>query len=55
MKRLVFLNGKEEDSPAKKPKQGDTVSVRGYGRFIYTGSPTTSKKGKLNAELEIYV
>lgn len=54
-KRLVFLNGKEEDSPAKRPKPNDTVSVRGYGRFVYTGAPTTSKKGKLNAELEIYV
>ena len=54
-KRLVFLNGKEEDSPARKPKPNDTVSVRGYGRFVYTGAPTTSKKGKLNAELEIYV
>jgi hypothetical protein len=39
----------------KGPKEGDKVSVRGYGRFIYQGFDSTSRKGKLNAIVEVYV
>ena len=52
---LVFVNGKETASSAYTPKVGDKISVRGHGRLIYQGFDSTSRKGKLNAIVEIYV
>ena len=54
-KRLVFLNGAECESSSKILKPNDKVSVRGYGRFIYLGYETLTKKGRLNAVVEVYV
>ena len=54
-KGLVFLSGREISSPSKAPREGDVVSVRGYGRFIYLGIKSISKKGKLNIEIDLYV
>jgi RNA-binding protein YlmH len=52
---LVFVNGKETVSSSYAPKEGDKISVRGHGRFIYKGFDSTSRKGKLNAIVELYV
>ena len=54
-KRLVYLNGEECESGSKALKEGDTVSVRGHGRFVYHGYLSLTKKGRLNAEVEIYI
>jgi RNA-binding protein YlmH len=54
-KRLVFASGREIESTSYSPKEGEKISVRGYGRFIYRGFKTLSKKGKLNAIVEIYI
>jgi RNA-binding protein YlmH len=54
-KGLVFLSGKEITSPSRAPLKNEVVSVRGHGRFIYLGEKSLSKKGKINAEVEIYV
>lgn len=54
-KRLVFLSGREVDSVSKAPKADEVVSVRGYGRFIYRGVQSLSKKGKLNIEVDVYI
>ena len=52
---LVFVNGKETVSSSYTPKVGDKISVRGHGRFIYQGFDSTSRKGKLNAIVSVYV
>lgn len=52
---LVFVNGRVRDSVSYVPKEGDKVSVRGHGRFIYRGFDSTSRKGKLNALVDVYV
>lgn len=52
---LVFVNGKETVSSSYTPKDGNKISVRGHGRFIYKSFDSTSRKGKLNAIVEIYV
>ena len=52
---LVFVNGKETTSSSYTPKNGDKISVRGHGRFIYQGFDSTSRKGKLNALVDVYV
>lgn len=52
---LVFLSGREISSPSKLPREGEVVSVRGHGRFIFRGTKSLSKKGKLNIEIDLYV
>ena len=54
-KRLIFVNGKCTESTSYTPKADEIISVRGHGRFIYRGVVGTSKKGKLNAEVEVYI
>ena len=52
---LVFVNGKETSSSSYTPKIGDKISVRGHGRLVYQGFDSTSRKGKLNALVDVYV
>ena len=54
-KKLVFIDGVLIESPSKTPKTDNVVSVRSYGRFIYLGGDSFSKKGKLNASVLVYV
>ncbi|MBQ9070968.1 MAG: hypothetical protein IJY23_06465 [Clostridia bacterium] len=54
-KRLVFVSGRLLENNSYTPKTDDVISVRGYGRFIYRGVSSLSKKGKLNADIDVYV
>ena len=54
-KRLVFADGREIESVSYNPKVGQVISVRGYGRFIYRGYDSLTKKGKKNIDVEVYV
>ena len=54
-KRLVFVNGRCIESTSYTPKPGEVISARGHGRLIYRGYDSTSKKGKLNVSVELYV
>ena len=54
-KRLVYANGKEIDSSSYTPKENEKISVRGLGRFIYIGTQSLSKKGKLNVAIDLYI
>jgi RNA-binding protein YlmH len=54
-KRLVYANGKEIDSSSYTPKKNEKISVRGHGRFIYIGTQSLSKKGKLNVAIDLYI
>ena len=54
-KKLVFINGKCIESASHTPKSGDVISVRGYGRMVYDGCESLSKKGKLNVSVKLYV
>ena len=53
-KGLVFADGKQIASASYIPKRNEVISVRGYGRFIYLGYETLTKKGKLNIEVDLY-
>ena len=53
-KGLVFIDGRQTYSPSKELKVGETVSVRGKGRFIFQGTKSLSKKGKLNLSVEVF-
>lgn len=50
----VFVNGRLLSSAGKDLKDGDTVSVRGSGKFIYCGVSGTSRKGRLYADIKRY-
>jgi RNA-binding protein YlmH len=54
-KRLVYTDGRVCENTSHIPKRGERISVRGHGRMIYLGYETTSKKGKLNIEVDVYV
>ena len=51
-KGLVFVNSRLLENGAKDLSEGDTVSVRGHGRFTYLGTVRETKKGKLRARVE---
>ena len=53
-KGLVFADGREIDSASYIPKENEKISVRGYGRFIYVGPQSLSRKGKLNIAVDLY-
>lgn len=54
-KGLVFVNGKQITSNGYEPKEGDIVSVRGKGRFVFDGVSRQTKKGRLSVALRRYV
>ena len=53
--KKIFVNGRLMENESYNLKEGDVVSVRGFGRFIYKGITGTTKKGNLNATLLQYV
>ena len=51
----VFVNGALAKGPSAAPKEGDIISARGFGRFIFSAVSGQSKKGKLVVEIKRYV
>lgn len=51
----VFLNGRLCENGAAALREGDVLSVRGHGRFIFRGVRGMTKKGRCNALVEVYV
>ena len=51
----VFVNGALAKCPSAAPKEGDIISARGFGRFIFSAVSGQSKKGKLVVEIKRYV
>lgn len=54
-RELVFVSGKLCTSTSYAPKAEDIISVRGYGRLIYRSYSSTTRKGKFNVEVDVYV
>ncbi|HIU87356.1 MAG TPA: RNA-binding protein [Candidatus Avilachnospira avistercoris] len=52
---LVYVSGRELSKASYELKEGDRVSVRGYGKFIYHGVENTTKKGRLYLRISKYV
>ncbi len=51
----VSVNSLLCSSPSAVPLENSTVSVRGYGKFIYRGADGVTKKGRLRIRLGIFV
>lgn len=52
---LVFVNGRLVSSNGYEPKEGDIISVRGKGRFLYEGVSRQTKKGRLSVRILRYI
>lgn len=50
----VFVNSREITKSDFSPSDGDIISVRGLGRFVFDGIARETKKGKLRVEIGIY-
>lgn len=53
--KRIFVNGRVCENNSGILKQGDKVSVRGFGKFVYLGKVYETKKGKLSVEADVYV
>jgi len=54
-KQLVFVNSRIIEDGSKKPKPGDVINVRGFGKAQYQGIDGESKKGRLYVVLQKYM
>lgn len=54
-KKLVFVEGRQCESVSYAPKVGERISIRGFGKLIYRGYDSLTKKGKLNVTVEVYL
>lgn len=50
----VYVNGRLCENNSRGLKAGETVSVRGYGKFSLGGEWKETRKGKLSAEAFVY-
>lgn len=51
----VFVDGRLIESNSYQLKEDETVSVRGYGKFIYKGLENQTKKGRYYVSLLKYI
>ena len=50
----VFLNGRQLTKESAALSDGDVISVRGYGKFVFRGECSATKKGRLVVRVEKY-
>lgn len=52
--RKVFVNGRLMENYSYQIKSSDVVSVRGFGKFIFSGQTGQTKKGNLLVTIQVY-
>ncbi len=50
----VFVNGRLCENNSRLLKRGDVVNARGYGKFVFSGEPRETRKGKLSIEVSVF-
>lgn len=50
----VYVDGRLCENNARQLKGGETVNLRGCGKFIYTGERRETRKGKLSVKILVY-
>lgn len=50
----IYVNGRVAENNSYTLKNGDAVTVRGFGRFNYIGGQGETRKGKLRIGVEVY-
>lgn len=51
----VMVNGKVIHSNAYQCKEGDVLSIRGFGKYIYMGSSGETRKGRMKITFQKYI
>ena len=52
--KKVFVNGRQCENNSYLCKEDDTISVRGYGKFVFEKIAGTTGKGRFNVQVQIY-
>lgn len=50
----VYVEGRLCENNSRLLKTGETVNARGYGKFVLTGEPRETRKGKLAVSAAVY-
>lgn len=50
----VYVDGRLCENNSHRLKAGETVNVRGFGKFKILGEPRETRKGKLSVEVSVY-
>ncbi len=50
----VYVDGRLCENHSRQLKGGETVNLRGYGKFVFTGQLRETRKGKISARIQIY-
>lgn len=50
----VYVNGRLTENNSYALKDGDGVTARGFGRFLYVGRQGETRKGKVRIGIEVY-
>ncbi len=53
--KKVYINSAQCENPSKLLKENDTVSVRGFGKFIFRKELSRTKKDRLKIQADIYI
>ena len=53
--KKVFINGRLTENNSYALKEGDVLSARGFGKFIFRGEKHTTKKGKLVVGVDLFI
>lgn len=51
----VYVDGRLCENNSRLLKGGETVNLRGYGKFVFTGEQRETRKGKLSAKVLVYM
>lgn len=51
----VALNGMEVTDPARQLREGERISIRGFGKFLYDGEEGRSRKGRIFVRLRRFL
>lgn len=52
--KKIFVNGRLNENNSGQLRPQDKVSVRGFGRFRFVGVSGETRKGRYNAEVDLY-
>ena len=50
----VYVDGRLCENNSRQLKAGETVNVRGYGKFKVLGEPRETRKGRVSVEISVY-
>lgn len=50
----VYVNGRLTQNNSYALKENDGITVRGFGRFVYTGEQGGTRKGRIRTGVEVY-